>query len=275
MVEAMPTMAPARIIVAPNGARKTRADHPALPLTIGQLAACAQRCRAAGADGLHGHVRGADGNHLLDAGLYRELIAEMARQVPGMPVQITTEAVGRYRPEEQRAVVRAVAPEAFSAALKELFADGDDAATTALYGWAAEAGIEVQHILYAAEEVARFAALLDAGSIPPPAGSQSGARHQLLFVLGRYAADLQSDPAALLPFLRQLDASGLSQRVEWMVCAFGRAESAALGSALARGGHARVGFENAFDNADGSRARDNAERVAEVVALARSLGRRR
>jgi len=259
----------ARIIVAPNGARKQKHDHPAVPISIAEVVASAAACHAAGADGIHAHVRGTEGEHLLDAGPYRELLDELARQLPDMQVQITTEAVGRYTPAEQRAVVRAVAPQAFSAALKELLPEGEDSReTTALYAWAREAGAEVQHILYSPEEVARFAALLAQGVIP------ALRRHQLLFVLGRYAKDLQSDPATLDPFLQQLAASGLDQRCDWMVCAFGRGETAALAAALERGGHARVGFENSLWHADGSLARDNAERVAVIAQLASTLGRR-
>ena len=43
--------------MAPNGARKTRQDHPALPITPAELAACAAACRDAGASMLHLHVR--------------------------------------------------------------------------------------------------------------------------------------------------------------------------------------------------------------------------
>ena len=48
-----------RIMVAPNGARLTKADHPTLPVTIEETVAAALAARAAGADGLHAHVRDA------------------------------------------------------------------------------------------------------------------------------------------------------------------------------------------------------------------------
>ena len=83
-------------MVAPNGARKTRQDHPALPVSIEETVDEAVLCHATGATILHGHVRGKQEQHLLDAGLYLELIAEMNKRAPGMIVQITTEAVGIY-----------------------------------------------------------------------------------------------------------------------------------------------------------------------------------
>ena len=42
------------IMVAPNGARRTTADHPALPVTIPQTVATAKACFEAGAGALQG-----------------------------------------------------------------------------------------------------------------------------------------------------------------------------------------------------------------------------
>ena len=67
------------IMVAPNGARRTTADHPALPVTIPQTVATARACFEAGAGGIHAHVRDAEQAHVLDAGLYSDLVAELAR----------------------------------------------------------------------------------------------------------------------------------------------------------------------------------------------------
>ncbi|NBB83711.1 MAG: hypothetical protein GVY28_09935, partial [Alphaproteobacteria bacterium] len=66
---------PCLLMVAPNGARKTKADHPALPIGPAELAATAVACRDAGAAAIHLHVRDEAGGHSLDAGRYREAIA--------------------------------------------------------------------------------------------------------------------------------------------------------------------------------------------------------
>jgi uncharacterized protein (DUF849 family) len=246
------------IMVAPNGARRTKADHPAIPVTIAETVETARACFEAGAGGIHAHVRDAAQNHVLDAGLYRELTDEMAGAVPGMAVQITTEAVGRYSPDEQRAVVKAVMPSMVSVALREMAPDSDTAEASRFYHWAHEAGISVQHILYAADDVARLAQFAGDGVIPRN-------NLQLLFVLGRYAKDQESDPADLEPFLAELHVSDIE--ADWAICAFGRSETAALAAAIRQGGKARVGFENSLWNADGSLAVDNAERVREVANL--------
>ncbi len=249
----------ARIMVAPNGARRGKADHPALPVTIPETVETAMACHAAGAGAIHAHVRDEEGRHVLDAGLYRELIAELARVVPEMIVQITTEAVGRYAPAEQRAVVDAVIPAAVSVALREMIPDaGEEAEGARFYARCRECDIAVQHILYEPAEVARLGRLIAAGVIPRDTVS-------VLYVLGRYKADQESDPADLTGFTAA--ASALPAAPEWMVCAFGHSETAALAAALKAGGKARVGFENSLWNADGSLARNNAERVAAIAAL--------
>lgn len=245
-----------RIMVAPNGARRGKDDHPALPVTIPEIVACAAECHAAGAGGIHAHVRDPGGRHVLDTGLYVELIAEMGRAVPGMAVQITTEAVGRYSPAEQRALVAAVRPRMVSVALREITAEEDARLTRDFFHDCAGAGIEVQHILYDADEVDRLAALRADGTIP--AGAV-----QILHVLGRYSAGQTSSPADLAEPLARQRATGLE--ADWAVCAFGPAETECLVAAIARGGKARIGFENNLLNADGRTARSNAERVRELA----------
>jgi len=113
------TVLPA-IMVAPNGARKVKADHPAIPLGAAEIGAVARACANAGAGAIHFHVRDDAGGHVLDAGQYREVIAELKRTVPGMHLQITTETVGRYQPEDMRAIVRDVVPEGASIGVSEM-----------------------------------------------------------------------------------------------------------------------------------------------------------
>jgi len=245
-----------RIMVAPNGARRTKADHPALPVTIPEIVACAAPCHAAGADGLHAHVRDAEGGHVLDAGLYAELLAELARVVPAMQVQVTTEAVGRYAPDEQRRLVETLRPPAVSIALREIMAESDARITARFFHFCAEVGIAVQHILYDADEVDRLASLVRDGTVPADG-------LQLIHVLGRYTPGQVSSPADLAAPVARLAATGLA--ADWAVCAFGPAETAILAEACRLGGKARIGFENNLLNADGSVARDNAERVTELA----------
>lgn len=254
----MPIAPLPKIMVAPNGARRKKSDHPALPVTIKETVETAKACFTAGATGLHAHVRDENQNHVLDAGLYKELIAEMQTAVPQMQVQITTEAVGIYTPAEPRALVREVVPKSVSISLKEMLTDGDDAEPSKFYHWASDNEITVQHILYESTELSQLINLVDNGYLPAK-------QLQLLFVLGRYSVNQESSPNDLVPFLDVFTQGKL--KADWAICAFGKGETACLADAIAKGGKARVGFENSLWNEDGSLANDNAERVSAIAKL--------
>ncbi|WP_448206956.1 3-keto-5-aminohexanoate cleavage protein [Azospirillum sp. sgz302134] len=256
-------MTPLVIAVAPNGARRGKADHPAIPLTAEEIAREAARCRDAGAGMLHLHVRDGAGRHTLDPDAYRAAIAAVRREAgANLLIQATSEAVGVYTAEQQMAAMRALRPEAFSAAVRELVPDSaSEAAAARFYAEQAAAGTLVQHILYDTADVARFAELVARGVIPDVGCS-------VLFVLGRYAPGQRSAPPDLLPFL-----AAWSGRFAWMVCAFGALEGACAITSAGLGGHVRVGFENNLWLADGSVAPDNAALVAQVATAAPLLGR--
>ncbi|MFZ1470804.1 MAG: 3-keto-5-aminohexanoate cleavage protein [Paracoccaceae bacterium] len=247
------------LMVAPNGATKTKADHPALPMTIPELVACATACHAAGADGLHAHVRDAAGRHVLDAGLYAELLAELSQQVPQMQVQITTEAVGRYSPAQQRALVETLRPAAVSIALREITAEPDSAVTRRFFAFCEAAEIAVQHILYDSADVARFGALRAEGILPDTPAPQ------VLHVLGRYATGQRSVPTDLDAPLRAQAKLGFDP--DWAICAFGPEESVCLLAAHRAGGKVRIGFENNLFAANGDLAADNVAQVAAYLRL--------
>jgi len=252
------------ITVAPNGARRGYREHPAMPLTVEEIARAAARCRDAGAAMIHLHVRDAKGEHLLDADAYREATAAIRAQVgDDLIVQITTEAVEKYQPAEQIAVVKAVRPEAASVALRELAPDEDALGDAeAFYHWMAAERVLAQHILYTPEEVRRFNDLRARGVIP-------GDKPLVLFVLGTYAGG-PGDIRLLPSYLAALREGG---EAHWGVCAFGVTEAPAARWAMANGGHPRVGFENNLMLEDGGRAANNAELVAQTVRDAQSDGR--
>jgi len=220
------------------------------------------QCHAAGATVLHAHVRGSDDEHLLDTGLYQELIAEMKRQAPTMLVQITTEAVGRYTPQQQVDCVESVVPQMASVSLREMTCDFKDLGFAKnFFHWAVEAEVHIQHIVYNPEELVQFMSMRRDGIIP-------ASQRCVLFVLGRYAVDFQSSPADLEPFLSN-DLTGL----DWFVCAFGKQEQACVIAGIDQGGHARIGFENNLYLPGGNIASNSAELVSGLAKALRSSGR--
>jgi len=257
------TPPPVAIAVAPNGGRRTQTDHPALPLSPAELATTARAAVDAGAAMIHVHVRDRDGAHLLDAAAYREATTAIRAAVGDeIVVQITTEALGRYAPEAQTAVVRDVRPEAASLALRELVPDAaHETAFADLLAFMAREAIAPQIILYAPEEAVRLAGMLRRGVVPFD-------DVPVLYVLGRYTAGQRSDPADLLPFL----APDQPRFAHWSVCAFGPREAACVTTGAFLGGHVRVGFENNLVLPDGTTAPDNAALVRTVAGLVRAAG---
>jgi uncharacterized protein (DUF849 family) len=260
-----PAHRPVLLAVAPNGARRGKSDHPALPVTPDELALTALACLEAGAAMIHLHVRDPAGAHCLDADLCRDAI-RVVRDAVGdrMIVQITTEAVGRYAPEEQMALVEAVRPEAASLALRELCPDAShEKGFAAFLAFLDRERIAAQFILYEAADVARLVDMVDRGMVPDAAPP-------VLYVLGRHAASGRSAPADLLPFL----SAAAGRFPDFMACAFGADEAACGVAAALLGGDIRVGFENNLHLPDGTIAPDNAALVAAVAGPLKSLGRR-
>ncbi|WP_332671427.1 3-keto-5-aminohexanoate cleavage protein [Aromatoleum sp.] len=257
----MSILAPVSITVAPNGARRGKADHAALPLTPAEIAADAAACYAAGASILHLHVRGLDGRHSLDVGCYRDAIAAV-REACDIVIQPTTERAGAFAPDDMIAAFRGLAPEMMSFNLTELL-DPDDAAQHAkvrdFLAEVAAAGTVPQYIVYHRDELDRLRRWHDAGWLPQ-------AQPFVLFVLGRRAGAV-SRPAELFDYLPHVP-----QGWRWGLCAFGAPELACVVQAALAGGHCRVGFENNLVAADGTPLAGNAEQVRRLRNILRELG---
>lgn len=245
-----------KLMTALNGAKRTKADHPNIPITIPEIVSCAIECEQAGADAIHAHVRDAEGVHVLDSGLYHELLKELNQAAPTLAVQITTEANGVFDAEQQRALVRNVLPRMVSVSLREQCLVDDDPAASEFYFWAAEAGVSVQHILYSPDELTRLLGLIASGKIPKRTP-------QVLFVLGHNAGQHASHPQDISAWCEQLPAH---DKIDWALCAFGRAEAECLLEARRRGGNMRIGFENNILTSSGEVAQSNAAQVRDLTA---------
>ena len=250
------------IMVAPNGARLQKGDHPNLPITIEEIVRTAKECHSEGAGGLHLHLRDEQGKHILDAGLYNEAIGELAIQVPEMKIQITTEAVGMYTPEHQKKVALESGAKMVSVAVREITQDNKKMAAE-LFGELRARGVAVQHILYNEKDVQLLAEIFWGCNETQP-------NLQVLFVLGKYGTNVDSKPESVSVFLGAMKRNKLE--ADWMVCAFGQTETQCLIEAKKTGGKIRVGFENNTVNDSGEVASDNAERVREVVRMIQADG---
>ena len=241
-----------KIMVAPNGARKTKKDHCEIPISPDELAQTAKRCFELGATGIHLHVRDDNQQHSLDAGRYREAIAAVSQGAPDIAIQITTESAGIYDIHTQYQLVETLRPKWISLAIREMSQDLDTAKR--IYDLAHEADIQIQHILFSPNCVAHMLAWIEQGIIKE-------SHSDVLFVLGRYTPNQQSEPTDILPFLQCIQ----NLNWAWTVCAFGRKEIACLISALKQGGRARIGFENNLATEDGTLLKDNADSIVRLT----------
>lgn len=244
------------IMVAPTGARRTKRDHPQLPVKLPELIETARSCHMAGAGAMHVHLRDDRGAHTLDVGRYREALQELNLTVPGMKFQITTEAAGHFSVDEQLACLAELSPDWASISVREI-ARAPDCAPR-VYATCRAQGTEVQHILYDVADAALLMDWISKGIVPDGPIS-------VLIVLGRYDRPLAGRVGDPGPVLEILPAA-----TRWMVCAFGPTEHQCLTGAARLGGDCRVGFENSLCNGDGRRWRDNAHSVQSLVS---ALGR--
>lgn len=212
---------------------------------------------------LHCHARDVAGRHSLDPGLNSGYLNAVKRAVgDGLIIQLTTESAGVYDRHQQLELMRALRPESFSAALRELCPDASaEQEYAGVLATLHADGVRLQHIVYSPEELARLIGLREAGVIPEE-------RPLLLFVLGRYSGSA-GQARDLVGFLQVLG----GRDWPWMVCAFGVEETASAVAAAALGGHARVGFENNLQGVDGRMYADNADSVGAVRRLIEEMGR--
>jgi 3-keto-5-aminohexanoate cleavage enzyme len=251
------------IMVAPNGARLQKTDHPAVPITPTEVAEAVAESHKAGAQAAHIHVRDDNGRHCLDAGRYKQTI-DFIRQKAGdeIIIQITTEAVGQFTPDQQRQVVRDVNPQAASVAFRELYPEGDIEEEKKTHDFVLECqgrNIALQWIIYSEQQLKEAHAAWTQGLLG------QGAPH-MLYVLGRYDDGPPSTIKTLDTIIETFGIMSEWKRNQLMVCAFGQAETDILAHAINHHGiHTRIGFENNRFNRNGEVAKDNAERVAELI----------
>jgi len=247
-----------RLMVAPNGARKVKKDHPAVPLTISEIVATAKSCNEAGAGAIHLHVRDKEGQHVLDAGLYKEALNELEHQVPNMHIQVTTEAIGKYSPADMRKLAYDVIPPGTSIGTSELIPTRKpEEEDIKLYKYLTEVGTKIQHILYKPEDIDLLVELLNKAEIQINDA-------WCLFVIGHYSGRI-SYPENISLFVKKMKEHKIN--LDWAICAFRKEEMSCLEKAISLGGKIRVGFENSLFMPNGEIAPDNHIKVDAVNKL--------
>lgn len=264
-----PPLSPLMLMVAPNGARRAKLDHPNIPLNAAEIAQEAKRCHEAGAAAFHIHIRDKEGRHLLDADGYLDVLRHIRQELSlngtendKMLLQITTEAVGIYQPAEQMAVVKAVKPPAISMGLREFIrSPADETAAIDFFNWVYQENILAQYILYDPQDVQKLVDLHQRGLLPQK-------KPWVLLVLGRSKEGPPAQPEALRRFFSYLPTEWC-----WSVCGFSIWESRIALAAASLGGDVRIGYENNLHLPDGQLTETNADLVLDFKSKITSLGR--
>ncbi len=248
------------------GAETTKAQNPAVPYTLAELAAEARRAYDAGAAVIHLHVRWDDGTPTQDATRFGEAAAAIRAACPGVIVQPSTGgAVGMTAEERLASIEFDPAPEMASLDCGTLNFGGDEIfvnTESMIKAFAArmyEKGVLPELEVFDKSMIDTVLRLERKGFIKAPlhfnfalgiAGGISGEMRDFTFMQG-------SIPAG----------------ASFSVTGIGRREFPAVAYAALAGGHARVGLEDNIYLEKGVLAAGNGALCEKAVRIARELGR--
>ncbi len=253
------------ITVAPTGAESTKVDVPQLPTTLEEQVDTARRCEAAGASLIHLHIRDADHRPTLDQSRLRASV-EALREQTDLVVQLSTGG-SVHDPLGQRLTVLDAEPDSCSLTCGTTNF-GDDVFLNPwpfmvqLYRQSVEREVVPEFELFDLGHVAALRRLLDQEGLP------YGGRVHVDFVTG-VPGGMPGTAAALLAGVALLPAEVTS----WSATGIGRAHLPIAATALAAGGHLRVGMEDNLVYARGRAVEHNDELVSRAAELATLMER--
>jgi uncharacterized protein (DUF849 family) len=250
------------ITVAPTGAESSKADVPALPVTLEELVSTAQACEAAGAGLVHVHIRDDDARPTLDLQRLRDTVQAL-REGTTLVVQLSTGGAVTD-PLEHRLRVLDAAPDSCSLTCGTVNF-GDDVFHNP-WPFMGELFQRSQ-----AQEIVPEFELFDLGHVT--------ALHRLLDTYGApYGGQVHCDlvmgvPGGMPGTAQALVAAvaALPVGASWSATGIGRTTLPVALAALSAGGHLRVGMEDTVTFAKGQPVEHNRElvqRAAELATLA-------
>jgi 3-keto-5-aminohexanoate cleavage enzyme len=251
------------ITVAPCGAETMRSHNPAVPYTPQEIAGEVRRSYEAGARMVHVHARRDDGTPTQDAGRYRETVAAIRGAAPELIVQVSTGGAVGMSPAERLGSLEA-APDMASLTCGSVnFGKGvfENPAPLMLEFARAQLAAGVRPEL----EIFDLGHLDNAAWLIAKAPLDGPQHYDLVLGVPGGAAGTPRNVVAL--------ADRLPPGSTWSATGIGRSHLAVVTTAIACGGHVRLGFEDQVELAPGRLARSNAELVERVVRLAELAGR--
>ncbi len=241
-----------RIKAALNGGRSA-AEHPAIPVTPGELARAAVAAADAGAQAVHIHVRAPDGRESLATPEVRAAVAAIRRTRPGLPIGVSTGLwITDGDPVRRLASIRDWASSPPRDRPDFASVNVGEPGFASLAGQLLELGVGVEAGVWSTADADALAAsglgsrclrvLVEVIDVPPPDAAAAAAR-----ILDRLDAHGEAAPRLLHG----------EEAAAWpMVVEAGR-----------RGLATRIGFEDVLHDPDGRPVPDNADLVRLAITL--------
>jgi uncharacterized protein (DUF849 family) len=251
------------ITVAPTGAESSKADVPALPVTLAELVSTAKECEAVGASVIHVHIRDDAAQPTLDLGRLRDTVAAL-RAETGLIVQLSSGGAVTD-PEEDRLRVLEAAPDMASCTMGTVNF-GDDvflnrwAFIIELHQRMQAAGIVPEYEIFDLGHLAALQRLLGKYGLP------AGGHVHVDFVMG-VPGGMPGTTSALVACAQAIN--DLPDGTTFSATGIGRTTLPVLLASLSAGGHLRVGMEDTVTYAKGQPVDSNAQLVARAAGLAR------
>lgn len=252
------------ITVAPTGAESSKADVPALPVTLDELVSTAKECQALGAAVVHVHVRDEAAQPTLDPVRLRDTVAAL-RSETDLIVQLSTGGAVTD-PETDRLAALDAEPDAASCSMgtvnfgRDVFMNRWDFIVE-LHTAMRDREIVPEYEIFDLGQMAALQRLLDKHGLP-----YGGHVHADL-VMG-VPGGMPGTAAALVAAVGMLP-----EGATFAATGVGRTTLPVMLAALSAGGHLRVGMEDTITFVPGQPVSGNPQLVERAAGIARLANR--
>jgi uncharacterized protein (DUF849 family) len=251
------------ITVATTGAESSKADVPALPVSLDELVTTAKECEALGASVIHVHIRDDDARPTLDLGRLRNTVSAL-RESTDLIVQLSSGGAVTD-PESDRLAVLDARPDMASCTMGTVNF-GDDVFMNRwefiveLHGRMQERGIVPEYEIFDLGHLTALARLLGKYGLPV------GGHVHVDLVMG-VPGGMPGTTEALVACRQAL--RDLPEGTTFSATGIGRSTIDVMLASLSAGGHLRVGMEDTLTYAKGQPVESNMQLVARAVGFAR------
>lgn len=253
------------LTVAPTGGVHGKERNPNLPEQPDEIARDVQACEEAGASIAHLHARDEAGDPTKNVDRFRDLCEAVRRRCDDIVLNITTGGGSRFSREERLAPVLEVQPELASLDMgplnhgQSVTSEKPREEHEEYARRMAEHGVKPELEIFNPGQLTEVHNLIEKDLLKTP--------YLCNTVFGMQTGTLPK-PKNVVNFADNLPAGS-----EWTCMAIGKHQVPLTTTALAMGGHMRVGMEDTVHYSEGELAESNAQLVRRAADLVEGLGR--